>query len=66
MPVPMIAAKDEQGKVNVINSDRIALFIDEDHKPPPNLLKARAFTGNIADRAHMEAVVCLALPAAIG
>ena len=49
MPVLMVAAYDENGKVNVMNAawgmicntDRIALFIDEDHKTTQNLLKTR-------------------------
>lgn len=63
MPVLMVAAYDENCKVNVMNaawgmicnSDRIALFIDEDHKTTQNLLKSKAFTVSIADRAHMDA-----------
>jgi len=62
MPVLMVAAYDENGKVNVMNAawgmicnaDRIALFIDEDHKTTQNLLKTRAFTVALADRAHMD------------
>lgn len=62
MPVLIVAAYDENGKVNamnaawgmICNSDRIALFIDEDHKTTQNLLKAKAFTVSIADRAHMD------------
>lgn len=62
MPVLMIAAYDENGKVNVMNaawgmicnSDRIALFIDEDHKTTQNILQSKAFTVSIADRDHME------------
>ena len=62
MPVLMVAAYDENGKVNVMNaawgmicnSDRIALFIDEDHRTTQNLLKTRAFTVALADRAHMD------------
>ena len=62
MPVLMVAAYDENGKVNVMNaawgmicnSDRIALFIDEDHKTTQNLLKTRAFTVALADRDHMD------------
>ena len=62
MPVLIIAAYDENGKVNamnaawgmICNSDRIALFIDEDHKTTQNLLKTRAFTVSLADRAHMD------------
>ena len=42
MPVLMVAAYDETGKVNVMNAawgmicamDKIALFIDEDHMGP--------------------------------
>ncbi len=63
MPVLMVAAYDENGTVNVMNaawgmicdSDKIALFIDEDHKTTQNLLKTKAFTVSIADRAHIEA-----------
>lgn len=63
MPVLMVAAYDENGKVNVMNAawgmicdlDRIALFIDEEHKTTQNLLKTKAFTVSIADRDHMEA-----------
>lgn len=62
MPVLMIAAYDENGKVNVMNAawgmicgmDRIALFIDEDHKTTQNLLGRKAFTVSIADQAHMD------------
>ena len=62
MPVLIVAAYDEDGKVNAMNAawgmicgmDRIALFIDEDHKTTQNLLKARAFTVALADRAHMD------------
>ena len=63
MPVLMVAAYDETGTVNVMNAawgmicegDKIALFIDEDHKTTQNLLKSRAFTVSLADRAHMDA-----------
>ena len=62
MPVLMVAAYDENGKVNAMNAawgmicseDRIALFIDEDHKTTQNLLKTKAFTVSIAEKAHME------------
>ncbi len=62
MPVLMIAAYDGNGKVNVMNAawgmicnaDRIALFIDEDHKTTQNLLASKAFTVSLADRAHMD------------
>ena len=62
MPVLIVAAYDEDGKVNamnaawgmICNSDRIALFIDEDHKTTQNILKTKAFTVSLADRAHMD------------
>ena len=63
MPVLMIAAYDENGTVNVMNAawgmicaeDKIALFIDEDHKTTQNILKTKAFTVSLADKAHMDA-----------
>ena len=63
MPVLMVAAYGEDGTVNVMNAawgmicngDRIALFIDEEHKTTQNLLKTKAFTVSIADKAHMDA-----------
>ena len=62
MPVLMVAAYDGNGKVNVMNAawgmicamDKIALFIDEDHKTTQNLLKTKAFTVALADRTHMD------------
>ena len=62
MPVLMVAAYDENGKVNVMNAawgmicamDKIALFIDEDHKTTQNLMKTKAFTVSIADKEHMD------------
>lgn len=63
MPVLMVAAYGEDNNVNVMNaawgmicnSDRIALFIDEEHKTTQNILKKKAFTVSIADKAHMDA-----------
>ena len=62
MPVLMVAAYDENGKVNVMNAawgmicamDKIALFINEDHKTTQNLLKTKAFTVSIADKEHID------------
>ncbi|MBR6862070.1 MAG: flavin reductase family protein, partial [Acidaminococcaceae bacterium] len=62
MPVLMVAAYDETGKVNVMNAawgmicamDKIALFIDEDHKTTQNILKTKALTVALADKAHMD------------
>ena len=61
MPVLMVAAYDENGKPNVMNAawgqmcqaDKVALFIDEDHKTTQNILKTKAFTVALADRAHV-------------
>ena len=61
MPVLMIAAYDETGKINVMNAawgticdmDKIALIIDDDHKTTQNIRKVKAFTVSLADRAHM-------------
>ena len=55
MPVLMIAAYDDAGNVNVMNAawgmtcdmDKIALFIDEDHKTSENIKKRGAFTLSI-------------------
>lgn len=62
MPVLMVAAYDEDGKVNVMNAawgmiceeDKVALFISEGHKTTQNILKTKAFTVSIADKAHMD------------
>ncbi|MBQ9062855.1 MAG: flavin reductase family protein [Eubacterium sp.] len=63
MPVLMIAAYDENGKVNVMNAawgmisemNKITLFIGEGHKTTQNIHKTKAFTVALADREHMEA-----------
>lgn len=62
MPVLMVAAYDGNGKVNVMNAawgmicneDKIALFIDEEHKTTQNILQTKAFTVSLADKAHMD------------
>ncbi len=62
MPVLMVAAYDENGKVNVMNAawgmicamDKVALFIDEEHKTTQNILKSKAFTVSIADSNHID------------
>lgn len=62
MPVLMIAAYGEDEKVNVMNAawgmicgmDKIALFIDEEHKTTQNILSRKAFTVSIADKAHID------------
>ena len=63
MPMLMVAAYDEAGTVNVMNAawgmicdmDKIALFIDEEHRTTKNIRAVGAFTVSIADRAHMDA-----------
>ena len=62
MPVLMVAAYDENGKVNVMNAawgmtsdmDQITLFLGDDRKTYANILASKAFTVAIADRAHMD------------
>lgn len=62
MPVLMVAAYDENGKVGVMNAawgsicarNKVALFISEGHKTTQNILKTKAFTVSIADKAHMD------------
>ena len=62
MPVLIVAAYDGKGTVQamnaawgqICNSDRLALFIDEDHATTQALLKSKAFTVHLADRAHMD------------
>lgn len=63
MPVLMVATYDEEGAVDVMAAawamicepDEIALFLDRNRKTTANILKNRAFTVSLADRAHMEA-----------
>lgn len=62
MPVLMVAAYDENGVVNVMNAawgmicdiDKIALFIDDEHKTTKNIRKVKAFSVSIADKDHMD------------
>ena len=62
MPVLMVAAYDENGKVNVMNAawgmicamDKIALFIDEDHATTKAIRQTKAFTVSLADKDHMD------------
>ena len=61
MPVVEVAAYDENGTVSVMtvawaqicDMDKIALFVDDEHKTSQNIRKTRAFTVSLADRAHM-------------
>lgn len=62
IPVLMVAAYDEQEKVNVMNvawgqicdMDKIILFIGEGKKTWLNIKASGAFTVALADRAHMD------------
>ena len=62
MRVLMVAAYDENGKVNAMNvawgqicgSDRIYLCIGKGKKTLSNILVSKAFTVALADRPHME------------
>ena len=63
MPVLMVAAYDENEKVNVMNAawgqicagDKIILFIGEGKKTWLNIKESKAFTVALADEAHMDA-----------
>jgi len=63
MPVLMVAAYDENEKVNVMNvawgqicdDDKIILFIGEGKRTWLNIKASRAFTVALADRDHMDA-----------
>ncbi len=62
MPVLMVAAYDENEKVNVMNvawgqicdDDKIILFIGEGKKTWLNIKASRAFTVSLADEAHVD------------
>ena len=62
MPVLMVAAYDEAGKVNVMNvawgmisdMDKITLFIGRGKKTLKNIQASKAFTVSLADRKHMD------------
>ena len=62
MPVLMVAAYDENEKVNVMNvawgqicdEDKIILFIGKGKRTWLNIKASKAFTVALADRAHMD------------
>ena len=62
MPVLMVAAYDENEKVNVMNAawgqicdeDKIILFIGEGKRTWLNIKASRAFTVALADKPHMD------------
>lgn len=63
MPVTVVAAYDENGVVCALNAawvqicghDKIALFIDDNHKTTANIMQTKAFTVSIADVPNMKA-----------
>ncbi|MBO6141459.1 MAG: flavin reductase family protein, partial [Ruminococcus sp.] len=62
MPVVIVAAYGADGNICAMNaawaqicgSDKIALFIDADHKTTKNIMETKAFTVSIADVKNME------------
>ena len=63
MPVVIVAAYGADGNICAMNAawaqicdmDKIALFIDADHKTTKNIMETKAFTVSIADVPNMEA-----------
>ncbi len=61
MPVVIVAAYGADGNICAMNAawaqisdmDKIALFIDADHKTTKNIMETKAFTVNIADVPNM-------------
>lgn len=64
MPILMIGTYDENGKVNVMTAawgmicdyEKIALFLEAEHKTTKNIKSQRAFTVSIGDKDHVEAI----------
>ena len=64
MPVLMIATYDKDGKVDVMTAawgmicdyEKIALFLEAEHKTTKNIKSQKAFTVSIADRDHVDVV----------
>ena len=62
MPVVIVAAYGADGNICAMNAawaqicdmDKIALFIDSDHKTTKNIMETKAFTVSIADVANIE------------
>lgn len=62
MPVTVVAAYDANGIVCALNAawaqicamDKVALFIDDDHKTTANIIQSKAFTVSIADVPNMK------------
>jgi flavin reductase (DIM6/NTAB) family NADH-FMN oxidoreductase RutF len=64
MPVLMIATYDENGKVDVMTAawgmicdyEKIALFLEAEHKTTKNIKAEKAFTVSIGDKDHVDIV----------
>ena len=64
MPVLVIAAYDKAGTIQTMNAawgqicdtDKIALFLDEDHATTKAIRETKAFTVALADRARLDAI----------
>ena len=64
MPVLVIAAYDAGGTIQTMNAawgqicdtDKIALFLDEDHATTKAIRETKAFTVALADRARLDAI----------
>ena len=62
MPVVIVAAYGNDGNICAMNAawaqicdmDKIALFIDSDHKTTKNIMETKAFTVSVADVKNME------------
>ena len=62
MPVVIVAAYGADGNIcamdaawaQICDMDKIALFIDADHKTTKNIMETKAFTVSIADVPNME------------
>lgn len=62
MPVVIVAAYGADGNICAMNAawaqicdmDKIALFIDADHKTTKNIMETKAFTVSVADVPNME------------
>ena len=61
LPVLIVAAYDENGTVQAMNAawgvpcdtDKIALFLDENHATTKAIRRTKAFTVSLADKAHI-------------
>ena len=69
MPVVIVSAYDREGIPNAMTAawaqitdmDKIALFVDPDHKTMKNILETKAFTVAIADVEHMAEADCIGI-----